>query len=396
VKKQDNPGKNLLKGNKKLKIFHLITGLGTGGAELHLLKTLPLMKDTNNVVCSVTSANEIGRKIAGYGIKVIYLSQESKENKDEKLRIINVIKNLKKVINEEKPDILSTYLIHSDLLGRVLGKITGVKKVICNVRVTEQKKYLLFLERSSKFLVDEYIANSNSVKAFLVKNQKINPEVIHVIPNGIDLKKIEKIKPIGASKISNALIRKNVLIRNDDYLIVCVGRLHEQKGQVYLIRAMKKVISACSNTKLIFVGDGEKRKEYEEEIKLLELENNVFLIGKRESEDTISIMKSSGLFVLPTNYEGMSNSILEAMACKLPIITTNIPENKELITNEKEGILVNPKDADALAEKIIFAIKNRKKTRSFAEAAFRKVRKYDIQKTAKMFEKEYKKIMKAD
>lgn len=387
MKKQDNPGKNLLKGNKKLKIVHIITGLGVGGAEIHLLKTLPLMKDTNNVVCSVTSANEIGKKISCTEIRVIYLSEESKE---KKIRIMDVIKNLKKVINEEKPDILSTYLIHSDLLGRVLGKITGVKKVICNVRVTEQKKYLLFLERSSKFLVDEYIANSNSVKAFLVKNQKINPEVIHVIPNGIDLKKIEKIKPIGAGKISN------VLIRNDDYLIVCVGRLHEQKGQIYLIRAMKKVISACSNAKLIFVGDGEKRKEYEEEIKLLELEDNVFLIGKRESEDTISIMKSSGLFVLPTNYEGMSNSILEAMACKLPIITTSIPENKELITNEKEGILVNPKDADALAEKIIFAIKNRKKTRSFAEAAFRKVRKYDIQKTAKMFEKEYKKIMKVD
>ena len=130
---------------------------------------------------------------------------------------------------------------------------------------------------------------------------------------------------------------------------------------------------------------------YQNEVKRLGLSKYVRFLGQRK--DVLSLLKCSKLFVLPTNYEGMSNSILEAMACNVPIITTNIAENKELLRNHKDALLVDPKDSSQLAEAIVWAINNTLKMQSYAKSAAKKVNDYDIKKTAVLFEQKYQQVI---
>jgi glycosyltransferase involved in cell wall biosynthesis len=385
---ETNPKKQVKK--MKPKILHIITGLGVGGTEKHLLKILPRMKRTEHIVCALRSQKETGKKLEALGIKVYYLS--------EGRGVFRRTRNFRQIIRDEKPGMLCTYLIHADLFGRVFGKLFGMKKIICNIRVVFNDGYFrevgrlpLFIERMSSFLNTGYITNSNTAKQSLVQIQKIKDCRINVIPNGIDLQKITGVKVNIAKK------RATLGLKRSDFVISCVGRLHEQKGQEYLIEAIgmlkndndDKLRNANDTThiKCLLIGEGEKRAEYEKIIADLKLENEVKLLGSRD--DTIEILKSSDLFVLPTNYEGMSNALLEAMACELPIITTNIPENKEVIKDNKSGLLAEPRNAGQIYEKIKTILKSKEKARAMARNAFPEVKKYDVAICAKKFEDEY-------
>jgi glycosyltransferase involved in cell wall biosynthesis len=361
-----------------MKILHLITGLGTGGTEKHLLKILPLMSNTTNIVCSLIDKNEIGKKLEEKGIKVYYL-------------LGNVFKKIikfKNIIKNEKPDILCTYLIHSDLFGRLFGRLFGIKKIICNIRVVHNKGYfnevgrlLIFLERLTSILNTMYITNSNTTKQSL----KINKNKIKVIYNGIDLQTITN---INVNKLEK---RKLLELEKDDFVIVCVGRLHEQKGQQYLIEAINMLYNKKYHIKCLFLGEGSKRQEYEDKISKLKLNDKIKLLGNRV--DAIEILKISDVFVLPTNYEGMSNAIIEAMACKIPIITTNIPENKELIIDSINGILVNNCNSEEIFKAIEKIMLNKKIGIELSKNAFNDINKYDINICSKKFEEEYQKCV---
>jgi glycosyltransferase involved in cell wall biosynthesis len=369
-----------------MKVLHIITGLGMGGAEKHLLKVLPLMKKTEHIVCSLRNQKETGKKLAEQGIKIYYLSEGK--------GLFKSIRNFRRIIKYEKPDILCTYLINADLFGRVFGRLFGIKRVICNIRVVFNEGYFkevgrlpLFLEKISSGLNTEYIANSETAKKSLVEKQGIKTSKIKVITNGIDL---DNIKNTMNTKAGVANKRRVLGLAKDDLVISCIGRLHEQKGQIYLIRAMHMLIQKDKKNKrlkCLFIGEGEKRQEYTEEIKRSGLEDNITLLGNRD--DTVEIIKASDMFVLPTNYEGMSNAILEAMACKVPIITTNIPENKELISDEREGLLVDTGSPEQIADRIILLVKNKQKTKAIIERAYEKSKRYDIKKTANQFEEAY-------
>lgn len=359
-----------------MKILHLITGLGTGGTEKHLLKILPLMFNTTNIVCSLINKNEIGKKLEEKGIKVYYLLGN----------VFEKIIKFKNIIKNEKPDILCTYLIHADLFGRLFGRLFGIKKIICNIRVVHNKGYfnevgglLIFLEILTSSLNTMYITNSNTAKESL----KVNQNKIKVIYNGIDLQTISN---INVNKLEK---RKLLGLEKDDFIIVCVGRLHEQKGQKYLIEAVNMLSNENYNIKCLFLGEGSKRQEYENMISKFKLNDKIKLLGNRV--DAIEILKTSNVFVLPTNYEGMSNAIIEAIACKIPIITTNIPENKELIIDTYNGLLVNTCNSIEIFKAIEKIILSEKIGKEIIKNAFNDISKYDINVCSKKFEEEYQK-----
>jgi glycosyltransferase involved in cell wall biosynthesis len=385
---------------EKIKVLHIISGLGVGGTEKHLLKILPLMKKTEHIICSLRNQRETGDMLERQGFRVYYLSEGFEKSEKSRKGLFKGIKTFKSIIKEERPDILCTYLIQADLFGRFFGRIFGMKKIICNVRVVFNEGYVkevgripLMLERLSSWMNAKYITNSETAKQSLVKEQGLNPRNISVIVNGIDLQKIDSIKMNRADRIKK---RKSLGLNSEDFVISCVGRLHEQKGQEYLISAISLLKNNMKNSmkdnnlKCLLIGDGDKKVEYIKQIKELGLTGKIRLLGSRD--DTIHILKSSDLFVLPTNYEGMSNAILEAMACSLPIIVTEIPENKELITDGKQGLLVQPRNPEQLAEKIDFLVHDKKKRGVLARNAYTKVESYTIRRCAMLFEEEYIKM----
>ncbi len=319
----------------KKKILHLITGLEIGGAEMMLLKTLPRMQgDFDNRVCCIMGHGPIGEKLETSGVPVYYLHLKN-------IFDVGAIFRFKAVIHDFQPNILITYLIHADLFGRVFGRVFGVQKVICSVRVKLiQWKYipLLILDGLTSALVTHYHFNSQAVADMYLKYFFLSKEKVTVIPNGLEIEKYQ----IPVDRIAKC---KELGIPDNIPLIGCVGRLEKQKGQKYLLEAFALLLEDTPAF-LIFVGDGSDREQLEVLSTKLGIESSVKFLGRRN--DIPEILKIMDIFVLPSLYEGMSNALMEAMATGLPIIATDIPENRELIENEVNGILIPIKNSQAI------------------------------------------------
>lgn len=329
---------------QKRKILHFVSGLEVGGTETQLLRTLPLLEDfMDNQVCCFNGNGPIGIALKEKGIKVHYLNFKGRKD-------IAVFWRLGKVIKEFKPDIIVTYLIHCDLIGRFWGRFFGVKKIVCSQRGSLlQWEYLRFFDRLSRFLVTKYIVQTNTAKNELIKKLRAHKNKFIVIPNGIDLSTFDFTIDIHA--------KKNELQMDADYTtIVCVSKLRDGKGHEYLLEAFEKIYKTNKKVVLLIVGDGEKNEILQSQISGYKSINNIRFLGDRT--DVKEILKVSDIFVLPTLGEGMSNAILEAMASGIPVITTNIDANKDLIENNKTGILVPIKSSSEIREAIETLISN--------------------------------------
>lgn len=326
------------------KILHFVSGLEVGGTETQLLRILPLLEEKfNNEVCCFNGNGPIGADLEREGIKVHYLHFKGRLD-------IAVFWRLGKVIRNFKPDIMITYLIHCDLIGRFWGRIFGIKKIICSQRGSLlQWEYLRFFDKLSKFLVTKYTVQTNTAKKELMKKLGASEDKFVVIPNGIDISKYNFEIDIPA--------KKNELgINPDNINIVCVSKLREGKGHEYLLEAFENIYRQSQKINLLIVGDGEKINSLRSQIASYKARNNIHFLGDRTDVD--EILKISDIFALPTLGEGMSNAILEAMANSIPVITTDISANKDIIKNRTTGILVPIKDSNALCETIKILINN--------------------------------------
>lgn len=301
-----------------------------------LLKILPrLQEHFDNRVCCIVGHGPMGKRLEDAGVSVVYLELKNVFDFGAVLRF-------RRVIKEFQPNILVTYLIHADLFGRIFGRLFGIKKIICNQRgKLLQWEFLRIIDRATKFLVTAYVVQTETAKHELMEKLRLPEEKFTVIPNAIDSKEFE-------FELDKNRKRAILGLLENDIVITCVSRLRRGKGHEYLFEAFENIHNDHQNTKLLIVGDGEQKQAFLNQTKNYPSKSDILFLGNRD--DVKELLKISDIFILPTLGEGMSNSIMEAMASELPIITTDIPENRELIENRKTGILVPIKDASSLAK----------------------------------------------
>jgi glycosyltransferase involved in cell wall biosynthesis len=346
----------------KKRILHLITGLEVGGAETMLLKILPQTKDVvDHHVCSIIGVGPIGDKLSSAGIPVHHLDLT------HSLALSVAAYRLKNIINEIKPDVLITYLPHADLLGRIVGKATGIKTIVGSVRVRLTKsKYLPFFifDGLTSPLVNHYHFNSRTIANLHRRLLFVSPKKITVIPNAIDVTKYD-------IQIDTTNKKKELGIPTDKVIIGCVARLRKQKGHPVLLSAFQQVVRKHPDTMLVLAGDGEEKRNIVKTVRKLNLRNNVIMLGNRH--DVPEILQVFDIFAVTTLYEGMSNSIMEAMAAHRAIVTTDIPENRELITHNSTGLLVPVRQASATADALIDLIQDQPKRKKLGDEAYKSV-----------------------
>lgn len=282
--------------------------------------------------------------------------------------MISNISALTKLIKKIKPDVLITYLPHADLLGRIIGRATGVPTIVGSVRVRlTNSKYLPFfiVDGLTSGLVTHYHFNSKTIAKLHRRFLRVNASKITVIPNAIDISKYDIATNPAAKKLELGL-------DPDKIIIGCIARLRRQKGHHYLIEAFHQVLKHQPNSHLVLVGDGEEKANIVEAINQLGLQRHVTMLGNRH--DVPTILPTFDIFALTTLYEGMSNSILEAMAAHRPIVTTNISENQELIEHDVTGLLFPSRNSQATAQAIIELIELPHKRRQLGAAAFQSVK----------------------
>ncbi len=336
-----------------MKVGFLITGLGIGGAEMHLKKIIPHL-NLDHFVISLTNEDAIGKEIEKH-TKVYYLGAT-------KYNILAVIFRFRRIIKKERPDVLDTYLIHANLFGRIFGRLFGVKRIVNSVRNDYSDLRLLnFVDRITRGLVDLYVPNSESLKDYLIRNGVNN---IRVLPNCIDTRSI---------KTGDYDLRKDYEITNK--IVVYHGRMHRQKCLDTLLGAMKRL----KNYTAVIIGDGPDRKRLEEIAP-----GNVIFTGSLSGKRLYTYVSQADLYVLPSRKEGMSNSLLEAMALGKICVVSDIPQNTELVKDGENGFVFRLGDESDLAKKIEKAVKSKK---GVGENAREKIeREHSVEEIASKYE----------
>lgn len=331
---------------KKIKIVHIITGLSTGGAEMMLLKLLS-KTDKNQYdvqVISLTNNGPIGEKISQLGINVHIIGM--KRGIPNPIVIIKLIK----LLNLFKPDIIQTWMYHSDLLGGLAAKIYKRKlPVIWNIRHSNlDKKY----NKRSTILVAKvcsYLSRLIPEKIICCSEEAMSKHVqlgyIHkkfiVIPNGFEL---ESFYP---DKNKRLEIRKELGINDDDILIGLIGRFDPLKDHHNFFEAVK-VLSLNKRIYFLLCGDqiDKNNSIIINHLSKININGQFFLLGRRDDIDRINC----GLDISTSSSygEGFSNVIGESMASGVPCVVTNVGDSALIVGDT--GKIVPSKDPAALAK----------------------------------------------
>ena len=334
-----------------MRILFVFGGKQKGGAERVITNLANNMIKEHEVyflgLREMDSFYKINDKIRYY-----FLEDEIDYNKNFLIRNFNRTKKIKKNINEINPDIIISFSREQSY--RILfTNLFNKRKIIVSVRNDPKQEYKSFCEKKLMKILysraDGFVFQTEEARNFFPKAFR---DKSIIIPNPINE---DYIVPLYDGKR-----KKN---------IVTAGRLVEQKNHKLLIEAFSKVSDEFKDYNLIIYGKGDLKEDLVDQIKKLNLKNRVILAG--EVDSIKEKIYDASLFVLSSIYEGMPNSLIEAMALGLPCISTDCPCGgpRFLINNGVNGILVPLDDSEAMATKIKEMLKNEEKSSKMGKNA---------------------------
>ena len=342
-----------------IKVVHIISGLGQGGAEQALYRLANRqLKDVDSVVISLTGSQVYGSMLTEQGIPVIAL-----RFRKWSLNIIQIFR-LWRILRHIKPDVVQTWMYHADLIGGIIGRLAGIKKIFWGV-----VHYNLDRSITSPFtlLVARICASMSRVipkKIVSCAYESVNSHVaigydksrFVVIPLGFDT------QHPGPSRSSRSIFRALHNISDHTIVIGCVARWHPQKDHANLVAALGQLMQAQHEVVVMLVGAG-LTNDNTELIALLKKhrvrDTEILRLGRLETlEDYYSALD---IFVLPSRGEAFPNVIAEAMSFEVPCIATDVGDIRTIIGST--GWIVPPRKPRQLAQAMARAIRLLKEDR---------------------------------
>ncbi|MFO0586901.1 MAG: glycosyltransferase [Polyangiaceae bacterium] len=258
-------------------------------------------------------------------------------------------------LRREKITILEAHVWWSCVVARVVGAAARVPIIITNeqdmrVGETAHRKDVLFAGDVTTRLSDACV---HITHATLQSFRDTTPALLQrgvlrrMIPNGIDARRVAE----AAAKTDRAAKRASLGVPESAVVIGNVGRLADQKGQEYLIRAMPQVIAKEPRAHLVIVGWGPLEAELRALTRQLGIEDRVTFAGKRLDVD--ELLGTFDVFAFSSVHEGQGIAILEAMAASLPLVATAVDGIPDMVKHEETGLLVPSRDPAALASAIL-------------------------------------------
>ncbi len=335
-------------------ITHIIYRLDVGGMEnglVNLINRMPAERYRHAIIC-LTDYTEFAKRIHQPNVEL--LSLHKRAGKD-----IGLYARLYRAIRALNPDIVHTRNMAA-IEGQIVAACSGVSARVHSEHGREgadlhgtYRKYNL-LRKAMQPLIGHNIAVSRNLAGWLQHTIGVPSRKITQIYNGVDSVKFH---PRSGWR---ELIGPPGFAADDAIIIGSVGRLAHVKDFPTLIRAFDRLRELWpegrSWLRLVIVGDGPTRTECERLIADLDLGGQVWLAGDRS--DVPELMRAMDLFVLPSLGEGISNTILEAMACGLPVIATAVGGNPELVAPGKTGTLVPVGDHEKMAQALLAYVRD--------------------------------------
>lgn len=297
---------------------------------------------------------------------------------------VETIFKIRHYIKDNNVSIIHSHGYKSNFYGLLASINMDTKRIAtCHnwLGDSPKMKFYKWLDKLLLNRFDKVVVVSDILKDEVLRSG-IRKEKVEVIYNGIDIENF-KLKN-SDSQIGNSELRRELGIKEEEKVIGTVGRLTEEKGHIYLLKAAKKVIAEFPNIKFLIVGDGPLMKNLKFEVGSLKLENKVVFAGIRDDiPDMLGIMD---VFVMPSLKEGMPMALLEAMAAGRPVIATNAGAIPKIIENDYSGILIEPKDEVKLSSTIIKLLKDKKQSKFLGKNAYEVVKsKFSAKKMAQSY-----------
>lgn len=227
---------------------------------------------------------------------------------------------------------------------------------------------------------DGVTAVSESLKQQTLDSFEITRD-IRVIPNFIDFSRFH-------SKSREHF--KRAIAPDNERIIVHTSNFREVKNTQDVVRIFQKV-NEIIPSKLLMVGDGPERRNTEELARQLGVSQNVRFLGKQEAIE--EILSVSDLFVMPSSSESFGLAALEAMACQVPVVSSNTGGLPELNVHGKSGFLSNIGDIDDMAKHAIYILEDCDRLQTFKDAAFARAKEFDLVKILPLYEQYYEEVL---
>jgi glycosyltransferase involved in cell wall biosynthesis len=370
---------------KKEKIINILVVIDHGGYNGHMAGVgrnvnyiLPHIDQTKFKIflAILRDDGSLKTRLQGSGIKIYHL----KRKKFDPFTLYDLIK----IIRTEKIDLLHLYQYASSNFGRIAGRLTGIPVVLHAGDLNyDYPWYQRIADRILKHATDHVLAVSESAKTSYSNVRKIEPSKIKVVPNAVPKDGLTMMEPEACNELKRKL---NIA---DGYSIVgTVTRLHEVKGNEVLLQAASIVLKRLPETYFIIVGDGPLNIKLMQNAQELGIEKNVIFTGYQNNvSEFLSIFDVK---VIASNTEGFPLVMLEAMVMGKAIVATAVGGIIEALADGISGLLVPPKNPDAMAQKILYLLQHPEERKKLGAAALEESKRFSLERHLTIQENFYK------
>ena len=362
-----------------MRVAIFITSVSVGGAEMQVYRILSNLKGTNikPIVISMRPFDEVGALIESLGVKVYSLDMKTG------LSYFTGTVRLYRILKDFQPEVLSTFLYHANILGRFVGHMAGVPRIISSIRnIHFGGKMREWMVKNTDGLVDCSVVNSRLAAERMVEDGLLKEEKVRVIVNGIDPSCFFKRE--GSERM---VLRAKLGLQADDFIWIAVGRFDPQKNHLGLLGNFYRVVKERPEAQLLLAGDGPLRAECEAYANVAGIGSHVHFLGIRD--DVADLLSISDAYVLSSLWEGLPNVVMEASCAELPTVAMEVGGVAELVEDKITGLLV--REPDKLGDRMIelMALEPAELRRMGLSARSHLVENYSIQTIAKRWEDFY-------
>lgn len=364
-----------------MKIAFLLASLGSGGAERVVsLLANKLVDSRHQVEIICLKFNEVYYQTDSR-VKVTLAMQQTENRLTELFW-------LRKYVKKQKPDVVIPFTegVYCFTILSLLG--TGIPIIASErldpVAMSQTRK---FLKKLLLPYADWLVVQTQSIKEYFPKKIQAKTSIIYNPVNEEVFKSPDGLQVQGANAASVQSSNTPMEGMGQEKLnrIISVGRLYPQKNQEMMIRAFAKVVDKFPDWQMVIYGEGPLRESLESIVESLEMQGRVLLPGR--TEHVIEELRKSKIFCMSSDYEGMSNSMIEAICVGLPIVTTDVSGVKELVENGVNGFVIPCGDENKLSIAFEKLMNNRQLIKDFSKYSYAKRELFKIDSIVEQWEK---------
>lgn len=291
-----------------------------------------------SIVCTTLSGGELEEELVSAGIA--FRNFDLPKNYD-----IRGIRPVMTYLKRQRADAVITHAFYGSFVPRISAICSGIPALIhVEHNVSDEKRlYHVLINNIFSLFIDKIVCVSKEARRSLMKVEKVSARKVAVIPNGLNTERFSSEE--GNEKPERKTKRVGI-----------VGRFYEQKGHIYFVEAAARIARSYEKVEFVFAGDGPLRPFIEAKVREAGLESYCHFYG--EVSDVEGLMRNLDVFVLPSLWEGLPISLLEAQYFGVPSVVTDAGGNSEIVRNGHNGLLVPPRDPAKLAAAVLEVLRN--------------------------------------